>query len=330
MSQQASWLTGMKRSLSLCIPIAITLNLFSILAASLILREPHSSLWLRNIIFSIPKPLTEVSASVALPPSSVDNHIQNLSLDLPVLEQVRQLCNGRNSLCAAYTLAGYLATRSKNNDCVPYATQAELLHHVLSGRGCCSDVVKTFLLLLPSFGIQAREVHIPNHTSVEIWDPSVQRWVWIDPFIGYQAFQSENPLSHMDIYVSFQQGKNLEFRTIKSEWPNPITPTPNYEGHRPSYYQFLFYTPANSLNHSSPLSDTLGSLGLNHIIREIILYLSVKPPLTATASGFNLFLLISLRYLMLAFLLCWISSSLLSLAFLIISIKARSDTSEPT
>jgi len=318
----------MQRQFFFILPITIGLNISSIFAASLILSQPNGFLWVRNTIFSTPKPLADVSTSAELPPPpSITYHPQNDLSNIPILRQARTLCIGRNHLCLPYTLAGYLATRTKTSVCGSYATRKDLISGVLAGGGCCSDVVKTFLLLLSSSGIQAREVHIPSHTTVEIWDSLNNRWIWLDPFIGYQAFHAKNPLSHMGIYTSFQQGTPVEFTTIKSPWPIDITPTPNYAGHRPSSYQFLYYTPSDSLIISSPLSDALGSLGVNKIFRELILYLSVKPHLSSTASGLNYFLIVASRYLTLSFIFSWISSTLL-LVTLLISLSKSCDTDQ--
>jgi len=50
------------------------------------------------------------------------------------------------------------------------------------GMGCCSDFSKSFLFYANYLGLQAREVSLFNHTSVEYLNKANGRWQWLDPF----------------------------------------------------------------------------------------------------------------------------------------------------
>jgi hypothetical protein len=295
--------------------VAAIFNLASLLSLAQLARLPDASLWLRNALFAQPKPLREMERLVIRPPS-LPLAASMPSTGLPSVEKVRELCARHGPACAPKTLAAALATRKRSGGCGSFRGQSQLVSGVLAGGGCCSDVVKTFLLLSRELGFTSREVHIPSHTTAEVWDSVGQRWIWIDPFMGYQAFAGDRALSHMEIYQRFSSGLPVQFVPIQSAWPLPILSAPNYQGHRPASYGFLFYTPADSLDRSARLSDWLGGTPLPRPLRESLLYLTVKPPLLATAAGFNFFLLVMARYALLAWVLAWFSSTLLVLVLM--------------
>jgi hypothetical protein len=291
---------------------AILFNITSVLSLAPLLSQPDAALWLRNAIFVRPRGLEDLREAVSQAPRR-ESKIELPMADPAVIEKIQDLCAGRGSDCAPKTLAAMLASLERRGGCGTYQTQAKLVSGVLQGGGCCSDVVKTFLLLSGLLGFTAREVHIPNHTTAEFYDEASQRWIWIDPFIGYQAFAAGQPLSHLKIYQHFLAGRSLQFSLIESPWPMPIPPSPNYAGYRPALYQAIFYTPQGSLERSARLGDWLGGTAVPKPVREAILYLTVKPPLLATATGFNYFLLVMARAAAMAWLLGWLSSTLVLL-----------------
>jgi hypothetical protein len=293
--------------------VAITFNIASVLVLALLMRLPDAQLWMRNTLFVSTRTLAELELEVARPPkglaaaspSSGNKHGSSLEA------RIKELCRGGATDCAPKSLAAHLASLERTGGCGTYGTQADLVEGVLAGGGCCSDVVKTFLILAPNLGFAAREVHIPSHTTAEVWNESIRRWIWIDPFIGYQAFGNDRPLSHLDIYQRFTEGSSVQFSLIQSRLPGAIPPTSNYPGYRPTAFQAIFYTSASSLERSAAFGDWLADTPLPKPVRELLLYLTVKPPLLATASGFNLFLLLMARSAALAWLLAWLSSSLI-------------------
>ncbi len=232
----------------------------------------------------------------------------------------------------AHTLAARLATLPRQGGCGIYATESLMVGGVLQGGGCCSDFVKTFILLAGELGIAAREVHIPRHTTAEYWDSAQQRWIWIDPFIGYQAFselEDGSSLSHLDVYQHFLNGNSVSFRLIESPWPMPIEPTPGYQGHLPSQYQFIFYTPEDSWRRSAPLSDWLGQLGIPKPIKELALYLTVKPRLLVTGVEQNFFLLQTWRLLAVVGFLAWIGLNVATLMAVQLLLGSRNNKIKP-
>ena len=50
------------------------------------------------------------------------------------------------------------------------------------GKGCCSDYSKSFLFYANYPGLQAREVSLFNHTTVEYLNRATGQWQWLDPF----------------------------------------------------------------------------------------------------------------------------------------------------
>jgi hypothetical protein len=291
---------------------AILFNIASVVSLAPLLSQPDAALWLRNAIFIRPRKLAELSEAVSEAPRR-ETRSKPPMADLAVIEKVQAICVDREPDCAPKTLAAMLSTLKRRGGCGTYQTQAELVSGVLKGGGCCSDIVKAFLLLARQLGFAAREVHIPNHTTAEFWDEASQRWIWIDPFIGYQAFYAGQPLSHLEVYKNFYAGRSVQFSLIDSPWPIPVPPSANYAGYRPAFYQAIFYTPQDSLERSGRLGDWLGGTPLPKAVREAILYLTVKPPLLASATGFNYFLLVMARAASMAWLLAWLSSTLVLL-----------------
>ena len=274
------------------------------------MRLPDASLWIRNTLFVKPRGLAELERQIALPPEGFITVSKENKHSSSLVARVQAICKAEAADCAPKTLAAHLASLERRGGCGAYGSQADLVEGVLAGGGCCSDVVKTYLLMAPALGFSAREVHIPSHTTAEIWNETSRRWIWIDPFIGYQAFGNDRPLSHLDVYQRFAEGKSVQFSLIQSTLSSAIRPTHNYPGYRPAAYQAIFYTPAGSLERSTAFGDLLAGTPLTKPIRELLLYLMVKPPLLASASGFNLFLLLMARAAALAWLLAWFSSSL--------------------
>ena len=124
--------------------------------------------------------------------------------------------------------------------------------------------------------------------------------MWFDPFIGYQAFDGTEPLSHLDIYQRFMDGLPVQFLLIESAWPGAILTKANYQGYRSASCQATFYTPLDSLCRSANFGDRLSRLPLPKAIRKLVLYFTVKLPLLAAAKGFNYFLLVMARLAALA------------------------------
>lgn len=287
---------------------AILFNIASVLSLAPLLSQPDAALWFRNAIFVRARALADLQEAVSEAPRR-ESRSEPPMADLAVIEKIQDLCAGRGSDCAPKTLAAMLASLERRGGCGIYQTQAKLVSGVLQGGGCCSDVVKTFLLLAGQLGFAAREVHIPSHTTAEFWDEASQRWIWIDPFIGYQAFAAGQPISHLEVYQHFTAGRSVQFSLIESAWSMPIPPYPNYPGYRPVLYQAIFFTPQDSLQRSRRLGDWLGGTPVPKAAREAILYLTVKPPLLASATGFNYFLLVMARAAAMAWLLAWLSST---------------------
>lgn len=277
-----------------------------------ILRFPNSALFIRNSVFVAPLVLPLLAARVNTPPPPIRTKFQASSNDRAAIylkKAILSLCSNGQLQCIATTLAARLATLPRTGGCGIYPTEASMVKGVLEGGGCCSDFVKVFILLAGDMGVSAREVHIPRHTTAEYWDEVTQQWIWIDPFIGYQALAPDRSgalLSHLDVYQRFLSGEPVDFKLIRSPWPGTIQPTRAYQGHLPSSYQFIFYTPEGSLASSRWLSDQLGRIGVPKAIKELALYLTVKPPLYVSGVEQNFFLLRASRWLFFAAFWSWL------------------------
>jgi hypothetical protein len=291
--------------------VAIAFNTVSVICLASLAGFPDASLWIRNTLFVRPRTLSELEHEVAKPPKRLLSSSRDATPDSLLVARIRELCRSEASDCAPRSLAVHLASQERRGGCGTFATQSDLVEGVLAGGGCCSDVVKTFLLLAPELGFVAREVHIPTHTTAEVWNEGSRRWIWIDPYIGYQAFGNEQPLSHIDIYKRFAKGEPVQFTLIESSLSDDIRPVPDYDVYLPTAYNAIFYTPVGSLEQSAAFGDLLRGAALPKPVRELLLYVTVKPPLLASASGFSLFLLLIARYALLAWLFAWLSSSLL-------------------
>jgi len=61
-------------------------------------------------------------------------------------------------------------------------TLGETVFDTRRGLGCCSDYSKSFLFYANFLGLQAREVSLFNHTTVEYFNRTTGHWQWLDPF----------------------------------------------------------------------------------------------------------------------------------------------------
>ena len=297
---------------------AALFNFGSLAAVPLIISRPNSSLWLRNVLFVRPLPLAGLERDIGQPPP-FRRPIDHEELGLQVIRRVQAACLNQASDCHPKALAAYLASLERLGGCGVYSTRNGLVDGVLAGGGCCSDIVKTYLVLAGRLEFSAREVHTPGHTSAEYWDKSQRRWVWIDPFIGYQAISESQFLSHLDVYKRFLSGLPVQFRLIDSPLNRQIRPVSSYPGYRRVAYQAVFYTQAESFGYVAIFSDFLAGARLPKALHELVLYLTIKPSLLMTSSGFNFFIIMMARWALWA----WIYSSLLLVFMLSLMLERR-------
>jgi hypothetical protein len=302
---------------------AALFNFGSLAAVPLIIGRPDSSLWLRNILFVRPVSLAGLEREIVQPPL-LRRPVDHSALGSQVIRRVQAACLNEASDCHPKALAAYLASLERFGGCGVYSTRNELVDGVLAGGGCCSDIVKAYLVLAGRLEFSAREVHIPSHTSVEYWDKNQRRWVWIDPFIGYQAISEGQFLSHLDVYKRFLSGLSVQFRLIESPLNLQIRPVFNYADYRPIAYQAVFYTQAESFGYVAIFSDFIAGVSFPKALHELVLYLTIKPSMLMTSSGFNLFIIMMARGVLWAWIFAWLSSSML-LAFMLFSTLKRRD-----
>ena len=192
---------------------------------------PNSPVYLRNTFFVKPLSLRSIGTYAQLPPRQPLTKSSSTYDDALIAEHVQKilpLCPSRTVSCLAKTLGASLAVLRKPTDfeCRNYSTRHSA-HKVVfpDGYGCCTDFVHTFILSSNHLGITARAVHTPGHTTAEFWDPKSRRWIWLDPFLGYQAFDTASAafgLSHFEIFTNFLAGKKVHFNKISSQLSQSI------------------------------------------------------------------------------------------------------------
>ncbi len=66
----------------------------------------------------------------------------------------------------------------------------------MKAPGCCSDHTEVFIAWAELTGISAREVSNDTHTVVEVFDPTVRKWILMDPTYQLMAYDAQKqPLS---------------------------------------------------------------------------------------------------------------------------------------
>lgn len=79
-------------------------------------------------------------------------------------------------------------------------TLGQTVYDTRRGKGCCSDFSKSFLFYANYLGLQAREVSLFNHTTVEYLNQGIGRWQWLDPFNRVEVVDAAGqPLSLFQI-----------------------------------------------------------------------------------------------------------------------------------
>jgi len=293
---------------------------------------PNSSVYLRNTFFVKPLSLRTIGTYAQLPPRHPLTKSSPTYDDALIAEHVQKilpLCPSRTVSCLAKTLGASLAVLRKPTDfeCRYYSTRHSAHKVVFSdGYGCCTDFVHTFILSSNHLGISARAVHTPGHTTAEFWDPKSRRWIWLDPFLGYQAFDTASAafgLSHFEIFTNFLAGKKVHFNKISSQLSQSI-PDSDFVRQilNPVSYQFILYTPLDSIQRSEKLETFLNKLSLPRSISQLILYLSVKPRLLISGDGQNMFQLGLVRGTMLFLLVNWLACNVFVIRRYLFALKS--------
>ena len=81
---------------------------------------------------------------------------------------------------------------------VPDILNAEVLAKI-SNLESKVEQAEVFLAFASFAGLTAREVHSTTHTTVEIFEPSTSRWVWLDPQFAIIALDEKNKLPRTNI-----------------------------------------------------------------------------------------------------------------------------------
>ena len=93
----------------------------------------------------------------------------------------------------------------------------DLMHNILrlddnNGMGCCSDHAEVFIALSHIFGLNSREVHHTNHTFNEVYDPDINKWLWIDTQFAIMAKDDKNNyLSLLEMTRYVNKGKQISY-----------------------------------------------------------------------------------------------------------------------
>ena len=80
------------------------------------------------------------------------------------------------------------------------------------GMGCCSDHSEVFIALSHVLGLNSREVSHTGHTFNEIYDPDVNKWLWIDTQYALMAKDDEgNYLSLLEMMKRMREGQQIRY-----------------------------------------------------------------------------------------------------------------------
>lgn len=80
------------------------------------------------------------------------------------------------------------------------------------GMGCCSDHSEVFIALSHVLGLNSREVSHTHHTFNEIYDPDVNKWLWIDTQYALMAKDDEgNYLSLLEMMKRMSEGRQIRY-----------------------------------------------------------------------------------------------------------------------
>jgi hypothetical protein len=176
-----------------------------------------------------------------------------------------------------------------------------------SGQGCCSDFSKAWLFYALYLGLQAREVNNLGHTTVEYWDKTLRKWVWLDPFFRMEMTNAQGlPLNQFEIR---QMSLADAVRFVRLPGTHADFVPQAYGGYHPSQYAAISWRRGVNFLQVEAWDARLRALGLPKSLRQLALLTTGVQPrwlvLTSNALAFYMTLLQTLFLAVLAFFLAF-------------------------
>jgi hypothetical protein len=155
---------------------------------------------------------------------------------------------------------------------------------VENGIGCCSDYNEAFLLRANAVGLEAREVHNMGHTTAEYFDPSRQRWTWIDTSHRVQIAEANG-----DLVSAWSRRNRAPWQSLTFVDLPPLSSSNNFRQPGPSPFTgtnnaILYWTNGINLLEQERFEEPLRRVGLpREAVQLVSLLLGVRPGWTVLA-----------------------------------------------
>jgi hypothetical protein len=185
------------------------------------------------------------------------------------------------------------------------------------GKGCCSDFSKSFLFYANYLGLQAREVSLFNHTTVEYLNRSNGRWQWLDPFYRVEIIDAAgHPLSLFQIRQT-PTFEALTYRKIGTSLSS--FDVVNYAGYAPAQMGTILWRRGTNFLEVDTWDRTMQGWGFSKSLRQtVMLAAGVQPHWLMVTTHSDTFYYKTLRAMLRGAACCWL---VLNLALFFVLLK---------
>jgi len=157
------------------------------------------------------------------------------------------------------------------------------------GNGFCSDHVEVFLSLARIHGLFAREIQTDVHDVAEVFSPSRQQWIWVDPFFAVLALDEQGSyLSYLEIRRRRLTGLPVHFLFFGHAGSQPQSEADAKFSQLygdPSHFKTYVLTYGNNVLTEASRSESIAFVPWE--ARQLVLYvLGTKPHLLQLVDSF--------------------------------------------
>ena len=230
-------------------------------------------------------------------------------------EAVRSLATHKgNDRSLALAIAEVLGT--PDGSVCGLETLGQTVFDTRRGKGCCSDYSKSFLFYANYLGLQAREVSLFNHTTVEYLNRATGQWQWLDPFNRVEITDAAGRV--LNLY-HIRQRSAFEALTFKKlSLAAGAFDVSKYAGYAPAQMSTILWRRGTNFLEVEAWDRTMQGWGFSKSVRQaIMLSAGVQPHWLMVTTHADTFYYKTLRAMLWAAGGLWLLFNVFVLAWLV-------------
>lgn len=209
----------MRRRLIPRSPAVLALLVLTGIAAALV-AQPQTLTLVRNSFIAVPGAPSDFTWVPDAPPDGYK--VDDAAIPRAYRDHVERVLSGRRSsseLERALTLATRLGNDLPRGGAIQSNSVRTLAMIQARGGGYCADFTQVFQGLARTAGIPAREWGMSfgrfdgdGHAFIEIYDRTIEAWVFVDVFYGFyvRASRTAAPLSVAEFFASLRDSRDVD------------------------------------------------------------------------------------------------------------------------